>query len=90
MPKGVYARRPDAKRHPAQTMADGRLAHNRKPSARTRTLLALMEKERSCDAVAKATGLAVSNVWDRVKRWRPELLGRRYIKRSARERYESR
>lgn len=78
MPKGHYHR------HPAQTMADKRLAHNRKPSANSRYILALMERERSCDAVAKITGHAIQHVWSCVKRWRPELLGQRYIKRSAR------
>lgn len=56
----------------------------RRPSANTRYVLNLMERERSCDAVSKATGLAIQDVWGRVKRWRPELLGPRYIKRSAR------
>ncbi len=47
-------------------------------------VLALMELERSCDAVAKQTGLAIQDVWGRVKRHRPDLLGARYVKRSAR------
>lgn len=56
----------------------------RRPGINTRYILILMERERSCDAVAKLTGRAIQDVWSRVKRWRPELLGQRYIKRSAR------
>lgn len=56
----------------------------RRPSINTRYILILMERERSCDAVSKLTGHAIQDVWSRVKRWRPDLLGERYIKRSAR------
>lgn len=79
MPKGHYHR------HPATHPHDLRLSANRKPSANTLHILGLMERERSCDAVSKITGNAIQDVWWRVKRWRPDLLGPRYIKRSARK-----
>lgn len=56
----------------------------RRPGINTRYILILMERERSCDAVSKLTGRAIQDLWTRVKRFRPDLLGERYIKRSAR------
>lgn len=80
MPKGQYHH------HPATRPDDKRLASNRSTprNPRTKAVLELMEIERSCDAVAKLTELAIQDVYARVKRWRPDLLGPRYIRRSAR------
>lgn len=75
-------------RHVAQSMADRRLAHNHKPGPTAQRLITLMERERSCDAVAKATGYTIQHVWAAMKRWRPDLIGPRYIKRANRHKYE--
>lgn len=55
----------------------------------TAKVLALMEVERSVQAVANEMELTQQDVWWRVKRFAPHLLGPRYIKRSARARYQA-